>query len=199
KSRMEPRMEQTSSPNPTVSAAADAFAPGKFESADVEKILRRNGWLASNRQVEPEGALAAWIDRAALLIGTQSQTADELEDLLRAVFEYDAVKVMQLRENQAVLMREGAREVIRELANRVLEGGDIESDRLKEIVEALKIATPYRSRELFQPIRVALAGRAGEGGLDRVILLLDAASRLDFASPVKSARQRMIEFCAALD
>ncbi|MGA9593821.1 MAG: hypothetical protein WBS18_12050, partial [Candidatus Acidiferrales bacterium] len=65
--------------------------------------------------------------------------------------------------------------------------------------EALKIATPYRSRELFQPIRVALAGRAGEGGLDRVILLLDAAARLDFALPVKSARQRMIEFCAALD
>ena len=192
-------MEQTSNPNPTVSAAADAFAPGKFESADVEKILRRNGWLASDRQVEPQGALAAWIDRAALLIGAQSESAGELEDLLRAVFEYDAVKVMQLRENQAVLMREGAREVIRELANRVLEGGDIESDRLKEIVEALKIATPYRSRELFQPIRVALAGRAGEGGLDRVILLLDAASRLDFASPVKSARQRMIEFCAALD
>ncbi|MFZ0431174.1 MAG: hypothetical protein WCD27_12425 [Candidatus Acidiferrales bacterium] len=192
-------MEQTSNPNPTVSAAADAFAPGKFESADVEKILRRNGWLASNRQVEPQGALAAWIDRAALLIGAQSESAGELEDLLRAVFEYDAVKVMQLRENQAVLMREGAREVIRELANRVLEGGDIESDRLKEIVEALKIATPYRSRELFQPIRVALAGRAGEGGLDRVILLLDAAARLDFALPVKSARQRMIEFCAALD
>ncbi|MGB6392067.1 MAG: hypothetical protein WBF14_06855, partial [Candidatus Acidiferrales bacterium] len=160
-------MEQTSNPNPTVSAAADAFAPGKFESADVEKILRRNGWLASDRQVEPQGALAAWIDRAALLIGAQSESAGELEDLLRAVFEYDAVKVMQLRENQAVLMREGAREVIRELANRVLEGGDIESDRLKEIVEALKIATPYRSRELFQPIRVALAGRAGEGGLDR--------------------------------
>ncbi|MGB6978070.1 MAG: hypothetical protein WBD66_02610, partial [Candidatus Acidiferrales bacterium] len=91
-------MEQISSPNPTVSAAADAFASGKFESADVEKILRRNGWLASDRQVEPQGALAAWIDRAALLIGTQSQTADELEDLLRAVFEYDAVKVMQLRE-----------------------------------------------------------------------------------------------------
>ncbi|MGA7090333.1 MAG: hypothetical protein WA660_12360 [Candidatus Acidiferrales bacterium] len=192
-------MEQTSNPNPTVSAAADAFAPGKFESADVEKILRRNGWLASDRQVEPQGALAAWIDRAALLIGAQSESAGELEDLLRAVFEYDAVKVMQLRENQAVLMREGAREVIRELANRVLEGGDIESDRLKEIVEALKIATPYRSRELFQPIRVALAGRAGEGGLDRVILLLDAAARLDFALPVKSARQRMIEFCAALD
>jgi hypothetical protein len=32
-----------------------------------------------------------------------------------------------------------------------------------------------------------------------VILLLDAAARLPFAVAVKSARQRTLEFCAALD
>jgi hypothetical protein len=52
---------------------------------------------------------------------------------------------------------------------------------------------------MFHPIRLALAGRAGEGELDRVILLLDAAAALDFAVPVKGARRRMLEFCAALD
>jgi hypothetical protein len=51
---------------------------------------------------------------------------------------------------------------------------------------------------MFHPIRLALTGRAGEGDLDRVILLLDAAARLDFAE-VKGARQRMVEFCAVLD
>jgi hypothetical protein len=30
-------------------------------------------------------------------------------------------------------------------------------------------------------------------------LLLDAAAALPFASPVKSARVRILEFCAALD
>jgi hypothetical protein len=75
----------------------------------------------------------------------------------------------------------------------------VDSDRLKEIVEGMKTAVPYRSREMFHPIRVALAGRAGDGALDRVILLLDSAARLPFAVPVKSTRQRMLEFCAALD
>ena len=47
--------------------------------------------------------------------------------------------------------------------------------------------------------RLALAGRAGEGELDRVILLLDEAAALSFAAPVKSARVRILEFCSALD
>jgi nondiscriminating glutamyl-tRNA synthetase len=103
---------------------------------------------------------------------------------------------LQQAANQDVLARSGARDVIRELANRVLDGGDLDSDRFKEIVEGIKAAVPYRSREMFHPIRLALTGRAGEGDLDRVILLLDAAAKLDFAAPVKGARQRMLEFCA---
>jgi hypothetical protein len=50
---------------------------------------------------------------------------------------------------------------------------------------------------VFQPLRLALAGRAGEGELDRVILLLDDAAGAGFA--VKTARERIIEFCSALD
>jgi len=45
---------------------------------------------------------------------------------------------------------------------------------------------------------VALAGRPGDGSLDRVILLLDEAAPLPFAAPVKSARVRILEFCTAL-
>jgi hypothetical protein len=102
-------------------------------------------------------------------------------------------------ESQAVLARSGAREVIRQLANLILDGGGVDSDRFKAIVEAMKAATPYRSRELFQPIRLALSGSSGAGELDRVILLLDGAAKLNFAVDVKSTRQRMLEFCAALD
>lgn len=89
--------------------------------------------------------------------------------------------------------------MIRELANRVLDGDDIDSDRFKEIIDAIKTVLPQRSRELFHPVRLALAGRAGEGELDRVILLIDSAAKLPFAVEVKRTRQRMLEFCAALD
>ncbi len=73
------------------------------------------------------------------------------------------------------------------------------SDRFKELFTLLKEKLEVRGRDLFHPLRLALAGRPGEGELDRVILLLDDAAALPFDPPVKSARTRILEFCAALD
>ena len=98
-----------------------------------------------------------------------------------------------------MLSRYGARDVLRQLGLLLLDGMPLTSDRFKEVVDDLKNRLQLRGRELFHPIRLALAGRAGEGELDRVILLLDEAAILPFAVPVKSARERILEFCAALD
>jgi hypothetical protein len=89
--------------------------------------------------------------------------------------------------------------VIRQVALLLLDGAALTSERFKEIVTELKDGMELRGRELFHPIRLALAGRAGEGELDRVILLLDEAAALSFAVTVKSARERIVEFCSALD
>jgi Anticodon binding domain len=176
-----------------------AIVAKRFCGDDVAAILRENSWLRPTQQDSADLALAAWLDRAANLLGPHATDMASLATLLRLVFEYDAAAILCEAENQAVLTRAGAREVIRELAVRVLEGGDVDSERFKEIIEAMKIVLRYRTRAMFHPIRLALAGRAGEGELDRVILLLDAAANLPFAVPVKGTRQRMLEFCAALD
>jgi hypothetical protein len=168
-----------------------------FTASEIEAILRERGWLGTTRESDP--AMHGWLARAAELLGPHAADRESLADLLSLIFHYEAATLLKERASQAVLARSGAREVIRELANRVLEGGDFDSDRFKEIIDSMKSAVPYRSRALFHPIRLALAGRAGEGELDRVILLLDEAARLDFAAPVKNARERMLEFCAALD
>jgi nondiscriminating glutamyl-tRNA synthetase len=186
-------------PPETPVAAATAAPVNVFAAADVAAILRERGWIATEREIEAGSALEAWCARAAELLGPQVTNGAALGELLSLVFNYNAAASLQQAANQDVLARSGARDVIRELANRVLDGGDLDSDRFKEIVEGIKAAVPYRSREMFHPIRLALTGRAGEGDLDRVILLLDAAAKLDFATPVKGARQRMLEFCAALD
>jgi hypothetical protein len=173
---------------------------GSFTSENIAEVLHERGWLNSeSAAAESQTALQTWFARAAELLGPQAVDRAGLENLLALVFLYDAGAILREPANQAVLAREGARDVIRELANRVLMGGDVDSDRLKEIVDAMKAALPYRSRDMFHPIRVALAGAAGNGELDRVILLLDAAAKLPFAAPVKGTRQRMLEFCAALD
>jgi hypothetical protein len=170
-----------------------------FTAADVAAILAERGWISCDSELSENDAFSAWCARAAELLSPHAGDRAKLGELLALVFQYDAVSLMSEAASQAVMAREGSRDIIRELANRVLDGGEIDSDGFKEIIDSMKAAVPYRSRELFHPIRLALAGRAGEGELDRVILLVDAAAKTGFALPVKGTRQRMIEFCAAMD
>lgn len=196
----------------------DAPAPANaFTARDVENILREQSWLAErasndatrddNNAVRGDiaigttdsAALAKWLEEAAAILGPQAKDRAALADLLGLIFRYDAAALLASPDAQSVIARSGAREVIRSLAGQILESAEIRSERFKEIIEALKASTRIRSRELFHPIRLALAGRAGEGELDRVILLLDSAAKIDFAARVKGTRERMLEFCAALD
>jgi hypothetical protein len=166
-----------------------------FTAADVEEILLARGWLSGDASPE----LAQWVAEAAALLGPHAADRDALVDLLALVFHYDAAAALRQPENHAVMTRQHAREVVRALAHFLLDGRLLDSDRFKEIVSALKESVTTRNPELFHPLRLALAGRAGDGALDRVILLLDRAAALPFAAPVKGTRARIVEFCAALD
>jgi len=182
-------------------------------AADIQDVLVAHSWLAAPtgdaaalqeiaREDDAADAMArlqAWLARAAELLAPYAKDGATLEPLLRPIFEYDAAAVLRDGGNQAALAREGAREVIRALANQLLEKGEVDSGSFKEIIDMMKLQVPYRSRDMFHPVRLVLTGRTGEGELDRVILLLDAASKIDFAVPVKTARQRLLEFCAAFD
>lgn len=168
-------------------------------AADVNQVLVESGWLWTLESCPRDPSLIDWINRAADLLAPHAKDRSQLIALLQPIFCYNAFELLQDRENQTVLARAGAREVIRELANHVLVGREIDSDRFKEIIDSLKRVLRYRSRALLHPIRLALAGRAGGGELDRSILLVDSASKLSFAVHVKSVRQRMLEFCSALD
>jgi Anticodon binding domain len=165
-----------------------------FAAADVAGILREHGWL------QPDDSRAnAWIAEAVALLGPRAANREALGELLAAIFEYDARAILSSPENHAILAREGSREVLRGLATEILSGGSVDSNRLKEIVAALRRNLPYGTREIFHPLRLALAGRVGGGELDRVILLLDSAAEMDALAPVKSVRTRILEFCSALD
>jgi|SRR5579871_2459458 len=170
-------------------------AHNPFTAVDVAAILREESWLTGAATPEHE----AWFDRAAFLLGPQSADRAQLKSLLRLVFHYDAAAILATPDAQAAMSRKSAREVIRRLALLILDGPAITPDTFHEIVNTLKSGTDVRSRDLFHPIRLGLAGQTGEGELDRVILLLDSAAALPFAVKVKSARARILEFCAALD
>ena len=169
--------------------------PNPWSAAEVKRILRERGWISGEASQEQQ----AWCERAALLLGPQAADRGTLENLLTLVFHYDAVELVGQVASHAVLSRNAARDVLRETALLLLDGGGLDSERFKEIVAALKQRLELRSRDLFHPIRLALAGKVGEGQLDRVILLIDGAAALQWDVPVKNARTRMVEFCSALD
>jgi len=170
------------------------LAANPFTSADVLAILRERGWLTT----DPTAEIDAWCGRAAAILGTQSADRAILSELLALVFHYDAQQILAKVETHEVLARYAARDVLRQLALLVLDGAPLNSERFKEIITKLKEELQLPGRELLYPLRLALAGRPGDGSLDRVILLLDEAAPLIFAVPVKSARARMLEFCSEL-
>lgn len=171
-------------------------AVNPFSMADVAEVLSARGWNAGEQRGSDE-ARRAWCERAAFLLGPQVADQDGLADLLGLVFEYDAARVLSDVEAHNVMARYAAREVLRMLARLVLDGGACTPERFSEIVTALKTELDIRGRELFHPLRLALAGRSGEGELDRVILLVDAAWEAGFA--VKTVRERMVEFCSVME
>jgi glutamyl/glutaminyl-tRNA synthetase len=180
---------------PADPSSASVVAANPLSAAEVLAILRERGWLSAEPSLEQHG----WCQRAASMLGGHATDRTVLADLLGLVFHYDAREVIARVESHVVLSRYAARDVLRQVALLLLDGTALTSERFKQIVTELKEGMDLRGRELFHPIRLALAGRAGEGELDRVILLLDEAAALSFAVPVKSARARILEFCLALD
>src|SRR5271163_789201 len=182
-------------PHETPNSVSPANAAHTFTARDVVEILREQSWLVA----DATPAQFAWCERAAALLGPQVTERRSLTDLLHPVFHYNAQELLAKVESHAVLARYAARDVLRHLAVLLLDGAPLTSERFKEIVTALKDRVGIGSREIFHPIRLTLTGRAGEGELDRVILLLDEAAVASFAVRVKTARERVVEFCAALD
>jgi hypothetical protein len=177
--------------------AANAWTP-----SDVRAILIERGWFSAapaSSSAASSSPAESWIADAAAWLGPYAADRDALAELLSLVFRYDAREIVASPEAHAVLLRDSVRDAIRVLGNEVLAGPAVDSERFAEIVTAVKQRSGASGRPLFHAIRLALAGRAGEGELDRVILLLGTAAAGPGFAPVKTARQRMLEFCAVLD
>jgi hypothetical protein len=179
-------------PEPT---SAPAPLENRFSTSDVVEILGDRLWLTG----EPSPEQSAWCARAAALLGPHSPDRAALASLLSLIFCYDAEEILSTLDAQIVMSRYAARDVLRALANLLLDPAALTTEHFREIVEALKTQLDVRGRVLFHPLRLVLSGRSGEGELDRVVLLLEEGAAAGFSVPVKTARSRIIEFCSALD
>ncbi|MGB6544217.1 MAG: hypothetical protein WA871_12915 [Candidatus Acidiferrales bacterium] len=185
-----------------IKSGTRASAANVWTAFDVRAILTERGWFGDDLNLDSDSSSSPagkWVADAAAWLGPYAADCDALAALLSLVFRYDAREIIESSDAHAVLLRQGARDAIRALGVEVLDGSPIDSVRFSEIVAAVKQRSGVSGRPLFHSIRLALAGRAGEGELDRVILLLDTAAAAPGFAPVKTARERMLEFCGVLD
>ena len=152
-------LANATSMNAAIPINSDAPRENLFSAADIDEILREHGWLNTN--VAQDGACERWASRAAFLLGPQAADRAELAKLLALVFNYDASEILRTTVSHAVLSREGARDVIRELALAVLEGPRCRFRALQSNHYRNKIARAiYRTR-------IILSRAAGVSGTSR--------------------------------
>src|SRR5947209_20298948 len=83
-----------------------------FQAADVQDILRQNGWIVDTASPEQ----LAWCERAAPYVSAHMANRNDVAELLGLIFEYDAQSIVSTVESHCVLSRTAARGLIRQLA-----------------------------------------------------------------------------------
>jgi len=179
------------SPDPSEASASPA---NSFTAGDVSAILREHGWLSA----DPTPEQISWCEHAAAILSGHAADGAALASCSGWFF-ITMHGIISKVESHVVLSRYAARGVLRELHCCFWMARAVKFREIQRIITRLKEGLDLRGRELFHPIRLALAGRAGEGELDRVILLLDEAAGLSFAVAVKSCERESWSFGAALD
>jgi len=116
----------------------------------------------------------------------------------RLIFCYSAQACLEFPESRLALEREGARDVIREFGQRVLDSASdswMTTARLNAIIAQVKAATRWRGRNLLEPLRVVLTGLPFGPDLEQLVAIFEQGSRLQLPVHVKSCRERVLEFC----
>lgn len=171
-----------------------------LQRADLDRLLalslpyyRRIGWLPEG---ELNSLLRSWLRDVIRAVLPGLDFLSLLPPRTRLVFDYQPESYLRVPESREAMEREGAREVIRGFGQRLLEDSWLTAERFHHILEELKRDTPWRGRNLFHPIRVALTGLPFGPPLDELILLIERGAELDLPVRVKSCRERLLEFCS---
>ncbi len=158
-----------------------------------------------------------WLERVLDAVLKSLDHLSQLPSATRTIFEYDAAAVVAGSETCEVAQDPGARAVVKALAAKVAEAGDLPAPldlslgamseaewqagltypQFRELAKAVQEETGKKGKELFHPVRVALTGANSGPELEKLIPIFEEGSKLPLARPVKSVVQRLREFAAA--
>jgi len=167
--------------------------------ADLDRLLelalpyyQRIDWMPEN----PSQAVRLWLRDLIRAVLPGLDFLSLLPPRTRLVFDYQPESYLRVPESREAMEREGARDVLRLFGQKALEESWLTPDRYQAILEELKQETPWRGRNLQQPIRVLLTGLPFGPPMEELLPLIERGAELDLPVRIKPCRERVLEFCA---
>jgi len=149
--------------------------------------LRAAGLLPQNSQPETDQWAADCVD----FLVSHVDKLDDLPAQFRSAFAFHPEAGLALPEVREILSQPGARDVIVAFAEYLAGRDFVDFETYRDAVNAVKAKTGQKGKNLFHPIRVAVTAKASGPELEKLIPLLERASRLKLTQPIVSARDRV--------
>ncbi|MGH9805065.1 MAG: hypothetical protein ACRD4D_07820 [Candidatus Acidiferrales bacterium] len=170
-----------------------------LQRADLDRLLelalpyyQRIDWIPEN----PSQPVRLWLRELIRAVLPGLDFLSLLPPRTRLVFDYQPENYLRVPESREAMEREGARDVLRLFGQKALEESWLTPDRYEAILEELKRETPWRGRNLQQPIRVLLTGLPFGPPMEELLPLIERGAELDLPVRIKPCRERVLEFCA---
>ena len=121
------------------------------------------------------------LEYLASIVPIASGSVDRLDQVparLSLVFSASAEAALADEAIRAEMSTEGARAVVRALADELAAAPRLDRERFRAAANAVKVRTGQKGKPLFHPIRIALTGRAEGPELDLIVPAIDRGAEL---------------------
>ena len=173
-----------------------------IKQSSPERIHQLAGGFLQRARLLPaemNPQVTSWADRLADLLVPYVDRLEQLPERAGIIFGYEAAKALASPENAELLAAEKTPAVVQGFARRAEAEAKLSPERFKEIMNELKAESGAKGKDLFHPVRVMLIGVHSGPDFDRLIPLIEEGSELALPVHVKSVRERVREFVAAMD
>jgi glutamyl-tRNA synthetase/nondiscriminating glutamyl-tRNA synthetase len=140
---------------------------------------------------------------STMLIATASvDRLDQIPARLAPLFDYDPGKALADPQVREEMSAEGARAVVRALAELLAVAPRLERERFRLVANEIKSRTGQKGRMLFHPIRIALTGQPAGPELDLIVPAIDRGADLPRDAgipPILGCRERAAAFVETLE
>jgi glutamyl-tRNA synthetase/nondiscriminating glutamyl-tRNA synthetase len=148
---------------------------------------------------EPDASITGWANRLSDLLVPYVDRLEQLPQRAAIIFHTDAKAALASEENAQVFANDKAASVVLEFSVRTANDSPLTPERFKTVMNEIKVETGAKGKDLFHPVRIALIGSHSGPDFDRLIPLIEEGSRLPLPVHVKSVRERVQDFLAALE